>query len=294
VVLALYVNLKGAEVESFETLAHSVEALSEFWTGTCDTVIGTTCRAYERHRAKPSLKTWKTQTGRKVSRTFTSSAATVRRELGVLQAAMNAAHKEGRLLYPPQVTLPQAAGARDRWRTRREAVLLMRAAPPHVRRFIAIALASGRRASAILALRMSPSLDAGWIDATEGIIRFQGARQRQTKKRRSSIAAPKLLVASMRRWVRDGGSHVIMWKGKPIVEIDTGLRAAAPRAGIEGATPHVLKHTAVTWAFQRGMFMEDAEDWFATSAPTLQKHYREHSPHYQTRQREIMERRHDR
>ena len=157
---------------------------------------------------------------------------------------------------------------------------------PHVRRFIVLALASGRRAAAILDLRLGPSLDAGWIDTGAA---SSTSRERVRGAPRSAAArlqAPRVLAAHTRRW---RGSHAILWRGKPVAEIDTGLRAAARRAGLEGVTPHVLKHTAVTWAFQRGMTLEDAADWFATSPATLMKHYRAHSPHYQSRARAIME-----
>lgn len=147
-----------------------------------------------------------------------------------------------------------------------------------------------RRASAILGLRMGMSLDSGWIDAKAGVVHFEGARQRKTKKRRGSIQATSSLASHARRWARLGGTHAVMWRGEPVAEIDTALAAAAKRAGVIGVTPHVLKHTAVTWAFQQGMTIEDAADWFATSPATLMKHYRAHSPHYQARARSIMER----
>ena len=97
------------------------------------------------------------------------------------------------------------------------------------------------------------------------------------------------LRAQMRRWARGGGSHIIMWKGKALAEIDTAFAAAARRAGLEDVTPHDLKRTAVAWAFQRGMSMEDAVDWFSTSRATLEAVYKQHSPLYQARARAIME-----
>lgn len=207
-----------------------------------------------------------------------------------MQAALNYAHAEGALIYAPTVTLPETGAPRERWLTKPEAARLLRAAAPHVRRFIVIALATGRRASAILGLRLGMSLDSGWVDTQAGVIHFEGARQRKTKKRRGSVQATASLAAHARRWARLGGSHAIMWRRGPIDEIDTGLLAAARRAGLEGVTPHVLKRTAVTWAFQRGMTLEDAADWFATSPATLMKHYRAHSPLYQSRAKAIMER----
>ncbi len=81
-----------------------------------------------------------------------------------------------------------------------------------------------------------------------------------------------------------------MHKGKPIRSVKRILAMVCGRAGVEGVTPHVLKHTAVTWAFQAGMTMEDAADYFSTSARTLERVYRQQSPHYQNRAVSIMDR----
>ncbi len=56
-------------------------------------------------------------------------------------------------------------------------------------------------------------------------------------------------------------------------------------------TPHVLKHTAITWAIMDGLGMEDAAEFFNTSAETIRKHYWHHSPHHQARAVEVLERR---
>lgn len=273
-VLALYAREKGPHVAGWKTLAQSVKALAPFWGGlTCDAVKGATCRAYV------------AQAG--------VAESTSRRRLSVLQSALNYAHAEGKLIYAPKVTLPPAGAARDRWLTRDEAARLLREARrsqnPTLARFILISLATGTRASAVLALRWSPSLDSGWVDLDRGIIHRRGARERETKKRRGSVAMTRGLLAHMRRWARAGGSHVIMKDGRSVATIHRAFNGAAARAGLEHVTPHDLKRTAVTWAFQRGMTMEDAADWFATSAVTLATVYRQHSPHYQERAKAIME-----
>jgi len=176
-VLALYAREVGPTVASPGTLASGIKSLAPFWGGkTCDAVKGSTCRAYERERAKPIEVEYVGKKGGRWVRTLAASNGTVRRELGVLQAALNYAHAEGVLIYVPTVTLPETGAARDRWLTKPEAALLLRAAAPHVRRFIVIALATGRRASAILGLRLGLSLDSGWIDTAGGVIHFEGAR----------------------------------------------------------------------------------------------------------------------
>ena len=77
------------------------------------------------------------------TRTLAAGSGTARRELGVLQAALNHAHAEGLLVHPIKVTLPAMGVERDRWLTRSEAAKLLRAAAPHVRRFILISLYTG-------------------------------------------------------------------------------------------------------------------------------------------------------
>ena len=57
-----------------------------------------------------------------------ASAGTVRRELGVLRAAVNYAHRSGRITRPVAVELPERPEPRERWLTRKEAAALIRAA----------------------------------------------------------------------------------------------------------------------------------------------------------------------
>lgn len=269
-VLALYAREVGPGLAGRETLAYAVKALAPFWASlTADAVKGSVCRAYAR------------QSGR--------APSTDRRHLGVLQAALNYAAAEGRLVSAPRVTLPEPGPSRDRWLTRPEAARLLRAAAPHLRRFILISLATGTRASAVLALRWQPSIASGWVDLEAGVMHRRGAGEAETKKRRGSVAIPRQLLAHLRRWSRSGGSHVVAWRGKPLEEIDTAFAAAARRARLQDINPHDLKRTAVTWAFQRGMTREDAADWFDTSARTLERVYRAHSPEHQSRARAIME-----
>ena len=52
------------------------------------------------------------------------AVGTVRRELGVLQAAINFAHKRGKLTHTVAVELPAAPPPKERWLTRDEAAKL--------------------------------------------------------------------------------------------------------------------------------------------------------------------------
>lgn len=287
-VLARYADDKAGTIRSVETLGNSIKALAPFWGDlTCDAVKGSTCRLYESDRAKPRLKRTNTRTGKIIEREIRAGASTVRRELGVLQAALNHAHSEGILIHPIAVTLPAGGVPRDRWLTRSEVARLIRHAEPHVRRFIILSIYTGRRASAILEL-IWPRID---LDA--GAIRFRADGQAETNKRRGRIRIPRQLKGHLSRWseVRGRQSHVVMFRGRPVSSVTTGIRRAADRAGLEEVTPHVLKHTAITWAIKNGLHIEDAAEYFDTSPETIRKHYWHHSPHHQQRAVEIIERR---
>jgi hypothetical protein len=86
------------------------------------------------------------------------AAGTIRRELGVLQAAINHAYKHGRLIRPALIELPPSPPARRTWLTRRYAAKLIRAARKIARHAFTAALYpdrpyTGRRKEAILSPR---------------------------------------------------------------------------------------------------------------------------------------------
>jgi integrase len=273
--LALYARDRGPSVADPERLAYAIEALARWWGNRpCSDVRGETCRDYAASRTAKN--------GRPIS------PNTVRRELGTLGAAMEHARRERYLTLAPAVTLPPRDPPLDRSLTRSEAAALLRAASPHCRRFILVALYTGTRHRAILGLRWTPSLTSGWVDLERGIIHRRGAAEGETKKRRGSVRIPRPLLAHMRRWHRAGGSHVVQSDGGPIASIRKAFARACERAGLEGITPHTLKHTAVTWAFERGMTITQAVEFFSTSSDTLERVYWQHSPEHQTEAAEIM------
>lgn len=284
-VLARYLDHKGETVKGAAVLASNAVALARFWGDlTCDAVKGSTCRAYEKARAlpRPDAK----------GRTRTAGPSTVRRELGVLQAALNHAHAEGMLIHPIKVTLTAAGEPRDRWLSKAEAAALLRAASPHARRFILLSIYTGRRMSAVLELTWTRvDLERG----TSGTIRFRADGERETKKRRGAVRIPRQLFGHLKRWRRLAKSdetHVVSFRGKPVGCIKTALNKARERAGLDaGVTRHALKHTAITWAVMTGLSVEAAAEYFDTSPATIRKHYWHHSPLHQAEGVAAMERR---
>ena len=132
-VLNHYLQHRGPNVVAPERIAYAVEALTDYFEGnTVADVTPETCGRYGVRRGR--------------------SKGTVRRELGVLRAAINYAHKSGAITRPVAVELPERPEPRDRWLTRTEAARLLRATrTPQARLYMPLFLFS--RKEAILSLR---------------------------------------------------------------------------------------------------------------------------------------------
>ena len=220
---------------------------------------------------------------------------TVRRDLNVLQAAINYCHKEGYLTHTTAVTLPEVPAAKDRWLSRDEAARLIWAAyrsprGKHLARFILIALYTGTRKEAILRLGFMRNTAGGWIDTDQGMIYRRGADERETKKRRPPMKLSRKLLAHCLRWKSAGAIWAVQIDGQRVGDIKKAFEGARTRAGLPDVTPHTLKHTAITWAMQKGMKLEDAANYFGTSSETIRRVYYHHHPDFQEEAVAIMDR----
>ncbi len=258
-ILAQYVEGKSGKVSDPERLKYAIAALAPFWGNlTADKVSDITCRDYEMARGVAS--------------------STVRRELGVLQTAINYSIKRGVLSQQINVTLPSHGKPKERYLTRSELASLLWHSPKHLRRFVLISIYTGRRKRAVLDLKWKPSANAGWIDLNRGMIHFLGTEEIENYKRKGSILIPPKLLLHLKIWCDPKQPSVITYNGRSIKDVKKAFAIACDNAGIEGATPHTLKHTAVTLGFQSGLTMADATDYFATTQETLERVYKQHSP----------------
>lgn len=270
-VINRYLQERGPLVARPDFLVTTALPLLDWWDRkTLADVRGQSCRDYVAWRTKRV------------------SESTARHDLKTLRAAIRHYHAEhGPLDAVPAVTLPQQAPGRDRWLTTREAAALLRACRgTHVARLVLIGLHTGTRSGAILRLKWLPSPTSGWIDLDHGILHRRGAGERESKKRQPPARLPRRLIPHLLRWrdadLASGVAHVIHWKGKPVQKLRRSWGNARERAGLgPDVTPHVLRHTCVTWLLQSGVDPWEVAGFVGMSLETLQETYGHHSADHQ-------------
>ena len=94
----------------------------------------------------------------------------------------------------------------------------------------------------------------------------------------------------MRRWERNGARYVVEIDGQRVGSVKTAWKRALAESGIDHATRHDLRHTAVSWAMQNGADKWDACGFFGLSLDMLERVYGHHHPDHLRSAVEAMER----
>lgn len=284
--LDLYGTLHAPTRSDPQRIAYALVPLIEYWGGqTVDAITKHTCGAYS---------TWRDK-----------SAGTVRRELGVLKAALNFAYSEGRLTAVPPVELPAKPEGKDRWLTNKEAAKLLNAARTgrsdvrlYLPLYIMLGLYTGARPGAILSLRWHQvDLERGQIDFTNG---------NQTNKRRvRAQPIPNRLKHALARARLRGTElgYVVHNNGQPIRDIGGGWSGdpkapghgsfgnACKRAGLVDVSPHTLRHTCGTWLAQKGVPLHLIGGWLGHTDTRTTQLYAHHHPDHMGEALEALNRR---
>src|SRR5262249_36581449 len=124
----------------------------------------------------------------------------------------------------------------------------------------------------------------GHVDLERGVFyrRTEGAHE--TKKRQPPVRLPKRLLAHLRRWERLGIAKRagVGGKRKPGRSVRKRLAGAVRARGQDNTvTPHVLRHTAATWAIQNGADQWQAAGFLGMTVELLQGRYGHHHPDFQ-------------
>jgi integrase len=304
-VLNIYLLEKAPKHSDPSITKARIMTLAEWWGDkTLADVNGTNCREYVAHRTAQPRRAAKPDVTGNPPRMVTAAGA--RRELEDLRSAINYHRTEGLCSEVVGVALPEKSEPSQDWLTHSEAAKLILAAwrarqkmgegitdrmvGRHLARFILAGLYSGTRHAAINSAAFTPAIGRGYIDLDAGVFYRQQKGSRQTKKRQTPVRLPERLLAHLRRWKRLGiAKHaVVEWNGKPVTSVRKSFAAAAKAAGINRhITPHILRHTAATWAMQRGADVWAAAGWLGMSPEVLERVYGHHHPDFQ---RDVAER----
>lgn len=288
-VLTFYQREVAPKKRAKATIAHAADRLLDWWGARpISDIRSSTCREYVEHRTAQRLP----QARRGLALNKRISPETARRELGVLRAAVNAYHKEYALNAVPVVTLPEASSPRDRWLTRQEAALFLKAARRHpdkaaaraLIRFFLISVYTGTRSGAVRTLCWLPNTGGGWVDLDNEVLHRRGTGQRETTKRRPPIRIPSGLLSHLRRWCRGDGvaKSVVHYGGAPILRQRRTWDWVREKAGLsKDVTPHILRHTAATWMMMAGSDPWQAAGFLGMSIEMLWRVYGHHHPNYQ-------------
>ncbi|WP_425053091.1 hypothetical protein [Psychromarinibacter sp. S121] len=170
--------------------------------------------------------------------------------------------------------------------------------------FILHGLYTGSRKATILGMHFdTPSIVGGHVDTEQGILYRKPQGKRETLKRQRPARLPARYLAYLRIQARNGRKYVVEdYKGRRVGSIKNSWSSAivlarelAAAKGIDidltGVTPHTLKHTAITWALQKGATTWDAAGYFSTSIDTIERVYGHHSPDFQKTAVDAMNRR---
>lgn len=255
-----YLKDRKGNVSSYDTLKFSVAKLKPYFGA-----------AQPRHLTQMMANGYIKQ-----KRKAGQSDGTTRRELGVLRAALEYGRRNNWFQVAPHIPMPPMPESRERWLSREEAGKLLAACKsPHIKTYVALGLYTGARRGAIL--------DLTWdrVDLKNGHITFKMPGRPTSKKRRGIVP----MNATLRAVLEDAAilrtcDYVVEFRGGQVGNIKHAFHDACKAAGLEGVTPHVLRHTCATWLIQAGVSFSETADFLCDSEAMIRKVYRHHSPEW--------------
>lgn len=198
-------------------------------------------------------------------------------ELGHLRTALRWAVKARIIKHAPEIERPPKPAPVDRYLTRPEIAQLL-AAPmaPHIRLAILLMLSTAARPTAALELTWDRvDFERGQID-----LRLDAAGPRKGRAVVAMNGGLRAALSEARPAAMTG--HVIEHGGRaPLRSIKTGFNAAADAAGLGWLTPHQLRHTAAVHMAEAGIAMSVISQFLGhTSTSVTERVYARYSPTY--------------
>lgn len=191
--------------------------------------------------------------------------------------------KAGRLTLPVPVWKPKFDNRKDRWLNRSEVAALLKAARKNPRArgylplFILLGIYTAARHSAILSLKWSQ------VDLEAGLLDLHTKGEERTNKGKALIPIPKRLMTFLRHAKRKGSpnGYVVHENQRGFQSVKKTFGEACKLAGLDGVSPHTLRHTSASWMAQRRVpFPLIARFLGHTDSRITERIYSHHNPDY--------------
>jgi len=203
----------------------------------------------------------------------TVKEGTLHRELAILRAILNKAHREGSLSVVPPFPKVKPSKGRCRWLTGDEEAKLLEAAKPHLRALIAFAVDTGGRRSEVF------KLDWRNVDLARGAVTFTKTKNGEDRSVRLTNRAKQVLM--------DLGPQksgpVFTYRGKPIKDVKTAFEKARNTVGLEDFRFHDLRHTFASRLVQKGISIYEVMHLTGHKSLVMVQCYAHLAPDYQNR-----------
>lgn len=218
-------------------------------------------------------------------RAMGKSNGTIWTELGHLRTVFLWATSQRLIAYAPTVERPPKPAPKGRWLTEAEALRLIEATTEHhIKLAVLLMLSTAGRIGAILELTWDR------VDFETGHVNL---RTTETGPRKGRAAVPMndtlRAALSVARGVALSGA-VIEWAGKPVKSIKTGFKAACKAAGLDGVSPHTLRHTAAVHMAVAGRPMHRISQYLGHSNTSVtERVYARFAPDHLREEAEVLD-----
>lgn len=197
----------------------------------------------------------------------------VQRELTVLKAILNRAHREGTLVSVPPFPRMRKQRGRKRWLSVQEEQRLIAIAASHLKPLIAFAVDTGGRRSELL------GLDWRHVDMDRGLITFIETKNGEDRSVRLTDRAYQVLIGL---GVKETGP-VFTYRGKAMSGINSSFHGARTRAKIDDLRFHDLRHTFASRLVQQGVSLYEVMHLTGHKSLEMVQRYSHLAPDFQDR-----------
>lgn len=258
VILILDQYQREHDIVAWQRRKYAIQALSGFWTGkTTSDIDIPSCRQYTAFRMDAGV-----------------ALSTIARELTVLRAACNHAHRWGRIDKVPTFEVPTDLPKREIWLFKDELRTLLEHADPVMYAFIRLTYGTGSRRAAI------EQLEWNQVNFARKTINLAKQGERKTCKRRPTVPMGDLYEMLMtnyllkkNQWVL-GSNDDVYYSFQKTCELARILtveeRDGRPAGKI---TPHVLRHSRATHLLEDGASIFAVAKLLGDTPTTVQRVY---------------------